>query len=140
MSDAVTHRPFSVAPPAATPTMEDDDWQRRLREVSRAWTEEIQTWEASPPEREEVPLFIPKAVASQGPPPARGLLVERDANGDVIVGDPVGVAYGVGPSVGEAVQQWEELARQHYGELAREPESLHPRMLRQLRYLRRRFG
>ncbi len=74
---------------------------------------------------------------------ARGverLLIERADDGGVIVADPTGAAYGVGSSLGEAVQQWEEIARQHYEDLREQAGPLHPRIRRQLNYLTRLFG
>jgi len=122
--------------------VEDDDVIRRLRE----WLaqSDVKSWTVMDLEQEE-PLRLviePKPVVSPGPSPLPidSLLVERDVNGDVIVGDPSGAAYGLGASLGEAFQQWEESARQHYLDLSEQADALHPRMLRQLQYLRRLFG
>lgn len=143
MSDAVMHKPFSVQPAPATRDVEDDDEIRRLR----AWlarSEPIESWRYVEAEPEVVIQLViePKALVSPGPSPlpADSLLVERDVNGDVIVGDPTGAAYGLGSTLGEAFQQWEEAARQHYQDLSEQADALHPRMLRQLQYLRRLFG
>lgn len=143
MSDAVIHRPFSIHPSPTTRDVEDDDVIRQLR----AWLarSDFKSWTVIEPEpKEPLRLVIePKvAVVSPGPSPLPidSLLVERDVNGDVIVGDPSGAAYGLGASLGEAFQQWEESARQHYLDLSEQADALHPRMLRQLQYLRRLFG
>lgn len=143
MSDAVMHEPFSIHPAPTTGDMEDDDEIRRLR----AWlaqADAVESWKYIEGEPEVVLRLViePKTVVSSGPNPlpTDGLLVEHDVNGDVIVGDPTGAAYGLGASLGEAFQQWEETARQHYQDLSEQADSLHPRMVRQLHYLRRLFG
>jgi len=142
MSDAVIHKPFSVRPSPTTRDVEDDDVIRRLRE----WLaqSDVKSWTVMDLEQEETLRLViePKPVVSPGPSPLPidSLLVERDVNGDVIVGDPSGAAYGLGASLGEAFQQWEESARQHYLDLSEQADALHPRMLRQLQYLRRLFG
>lgn len=142
MSDAVVHKPFSVHPSPTTRDLEDADVIRQLRDWF-AQSEAIDSWSFSEAEAKVVHVVIePKVVVSPGPSslPTDRLLVERDDDGGVIIADPTGAAYGVGSSLGEAFQQWEEGARQHYEDLRKQADSLHLRMRRQLYYLTRLFG
>jgi hypothetical protein len=67
------------------------------------------------------------------------LLLRRTQAG-VIVADPVGAAWGAGASVSEAFAEWQELANEHFGDLRANEARLHPRMRRQLEFLRAVLG
>lgn len=145
MSDAVMKEPFLFPASSATDDIRDADLQDKKRRLIQAWAarESIETWQVSELKHQMVPVSMAGAIPrhfTRSSLPAGSFLVERDDNGDLIVGDPVGAAYGLGASFAEAVQQWEELARQHYEDIRREADSLHPRMTNQLRFLEQFFG
>jgi hypothetical protein len=77
------------------------------------------------------------APANRPPYPVE---VEVDGDGNVVVSDRWGVAYGVAATGPEAFVMWEEIARETYAELAAEEASLHPRLHEQLLVLRKLFG
>ncbi len=64
----------------------------------------------------------------------------HDETGDVLAWDILGVAYGIGVSQAEAAAAWEADAREAYGDLQEHEPRLHPRLQRQLRFLRTYFG
>ena len=72
-------------------------------------------------------------------PPLR-LHLERTEDGGFVASDAFGAAYGSGGTVNEATANWETLAREHYEDLLREEQRLHPRLRRQLAFLRQLFG
>jgi hypothetical protein len=143
MSESVMSEPFTVAP-GHTKNVADEAalTARRFRDwLAHLDPEKVGSWGLVEEEREVVRLHVePKALPSARPLPLRSFVITRSDEGDVIVGDPIGAAYGVGASTGEAFLQWEETARQHYLDLSEQADALHPRMLRQLQYLRRLFG
>ena len=119
---------FTYTPPAAT-SRDDSDIGRALLD-----------WLL----HRETALRSVRVVA--GPSPTfftrQGLrpLVTQDDQGNLVVSDEVGAAYGVGATYGEAFAAWTESAREHYLDLRAAEHRLHPRMLRQLEYLRGVFG
>ncbi len=141
MSESVMSEPFTVVP-GDTRDVEDEATLRRFRDwLAHLAPEKVASWRFVEEGRKVVRVHVePTKITSGRPLPLRSFAITRAANGDVIIADPIGAAYGIGASPSEALQQWEELARQHYKDLTREADSLHPRMLRQLHYLRRLFG
>jgi hypothetical protein len=61
-------------------------------------------------------------------------------DGDTIIADVFGAAYGVATTVEEAFSRWSDAARELRDELMAEEDHLHPRMAETLLFLRRIFG
>ena len=59
---------------------------------------------------------------------------------EVVFTDRHGITYGVGTSWMRAIEDWRRSAIEVYRILHAERKHLHPRMKRQLRWLRREFG
>ena len=100
MSDTIPQE-FVMPRPSRTDELEVDDEDRRLR--------------AELVQKDMPAVFHVRATAARRHTTQafQGLQVELD-EGSVIVSDPLGAAYGVGASLGEAMAQWEAQAREHY--------------------------
>lgn len=72
--------------------------------------------------------------------PVSPVRFKRDDHGDVLAWDVLGAAYGVGTTPAEATTDWEHEAREVYADLAANAARLHPRLTRQLEFLRAYFG
>lgn len=133
MSDVITIRPS-----------EAHDIDAQGKEIIRAagFRDDMMTdlhpaW----PESQQIMTYVTSVGAHVGSERdlASSLLVDRDGQ-QVVVSDPLGAAYGCGGTLGEAVADWEEAARETLVELEQARDHLHPRLVRQLVHLRRIFG
>ncbi len=142
MSDMTMER-FAFPQPGRTtdPTNSDvDPGQRPSLELE--W-DDLNSWE--PPAQTQVGgttlvVHVGAPAVGSSAEAFQRLTVRLGEEGTVVVSDPEGGAYGVGQSFGEAMEHWRQAAREHYDELRLHQERLHPRMQRQLAFLRLVFG
>lgn len=118
-------------PESADTASADDAHERQYRyDLVKSLERDVSSF-TMPPADEAV------APAQQPPFPVE---VEVDEDGNVVVSDRLGVAYGIAATGAEAFAMWREVAHETYLELAAEEAALHPRLFEQLLFLRKIFG
>jgi hypothetical protein len=144
MSDTLHQDPFTFPRPGRT---DPNELAEEVAEVLRSFVqkrEPILAWEQPNNAHSGQTRVV---VRSSGRPGIgvsaeahRRLTVRCGAGNSVIVADTDGVAYGEGPTFADAMEQWNDAAQEHYQELRQNEARLHPRMQRQLAFLRLIFG
>lgn len=140
MSDTIAQE-FAVPRAGRAHDLSADDVDRTLTSLV-AERHEVSSWGSSLETQigaSALPIPSDQAAVRLSTDVFRRLTV-RLSEGNVIVADPEGAAYGVGPSYAEAMEEWTEAAREHFEDLRQQESRLHPRMRRQLVFLASIFG